>query len=283
MNIIGLGAAGCNIADKFKQYPQYNIYKIDVGLKGLKKNGIYAMPKQRSVEDYESNCPSLKSFFKNISGEVIFILCGAGAISGASLRILETIKKCEISVLYVLPDIDLLSELSQLRNNVTFNVLQQYARSGIFKTMTIVHNPSIEEIIGDVPIIGYYDRLNEVIASTVHMINVYKKTESVMNTFSEPVEFARISTIGIYNEDEKKENLLFPLDNIRELVYYYSIPSETLKSDGNLLKGITKKVKRSSDGGEIKASFGIFSTNYDQKYCFVEAHTSFIQNIKINA
>ena len=172
MNIIGLGAAGCNIADKFTQYPQYNIYKIDAGLKGLKKNGIYAMPKQRSAEDYESNCPSLKSFFKNVNGEVIFILCGAGAISGAALRILETIKNCEINLLYVLPDIDLLSELSQLRNNVTFNVLQQYARSGIFKTMKIVHNPRVEAIIGDVPVIGYYDKLNEIITSTMHMINV---------------------------------------------------------------------------------------------------------------
>ena len=280
MNIIGLGAAGCNIADKFTEYPQYNVYKIDVGLKGLKKNGIYAMPKQRSVEDYENNCPSLRSFFKNVNGEVIFVLCGAGTISGAALRILETIKNCDINILYVLPDIDLLSELSQLRNNVTFNVLQQYARSGIFRTMKIVYNPSVEAIIGDVPVIGYYDKLNEVIASTMHMINVYKKTDSVMDTFSQPVDFARISTIGIYNEEEKKESLLFPLDNIRELVYYYSIPNDILKNDGNLLKDITKKVRNSSDGGAIKASFGIFSTNYDQKYCFVEAHTSFIQNIK---
>jgi len=280
LNIIGLGAAGCNVADKFTQYPQYDVYKIDVGLKGLKKNGIYAMPRQQSVEDYESNCPSLKNFLKNVSGEVIFILCGAGAISGASLRILETIKNCEISILYILPDVDLLSELSQLRNNVTFNVLQQYARSGMFKAMRIVHNPSVEAIIGDVPVIGYYDRLNEVIASTMHMINVYKKTESVMDTFSQPVDFARISTIGIYNEKEKKESLLFSLDNIREIVYYYSIPNDVLKSDGNLLKGITKKVKQSSNAGEVKTSFGIFSTNYDQKYCFIEAHTSFIQNNK---
>ena len=31
--IIGLGSAGCRIADKFSQYPQYEIYKMDVGLK----------------------------------------------------------------------------------------------------------------------------------------------------------------------------------------------------------------------------------------------------------
>ncbi len=31
MDIIGLGEAGCNIAECFRKYPQYNIYKIDVG------------------------------------------------------------------------------------------------------------------------------------------------------------------------------------------------------------------------------------------------------------
>ena len=31
--VIGLGKAGCNIADHLSQYPQYQIKKIDVGLK----------------------------------------------------------------------------------------------------------------------------------------------------------------------------------------------------------------------------------------------------------
>ena len=30
--IIGLGKAGCSIADKFFQYPQYKIYNIDSNL-----------------------------------------------------------------------------------------------------------------------------------------------------------------------------------------------------------------------------------------------------------
>jgi len=34
VNIIGLGQAGCNIADVLSQYPQYNIFKIDAGIEG---------------------------------------------------------------------------------------------------------------------------------------------------------------------------------------------------------------------------------------------------------
>jgi len=280
LNVVGLGSAGCGIVDKFAQYPQYNVYKIDVGLKGLKKDGIYAMPEQKSVEAYEKNCPSMKNFFKNVNGEVLFIVCGAGNISGATLRILETIKNCRTSILYVLPDIELLSEVAQLKNKIAYNILQEYARSGLLERLYIVHNPAVESLIGSVPVVGYYEKLNEVIAYTMNMINVFKNTTPVMNTFSQPVDFVRISTFGTFDETEKKENLLFPLDNIRERVYYYGVPSETLESDGNLLKSITEQVKKSSDKGKIKSSFGIFPTEYDQKYCFTEVHTSFIQNIK---
>ena len=34
MNVIGLGKAGCNIAKNFNQYPEYNVYQIDVGKEG---------------------------------------------------------------------------------------------------------------------------------------------------------------------------------------------------------------------------------------------------------
>ena len=67
MNVVGLGSAGCNIADKFANYPQYSIYKIDVGLTGLKKDGIFDFPEQKSTAHYETNCPSFKNFFKNIN------------------------------------------------------------------------------------------------------------------------------------------------------------------------------------------------------------------------
>ena len=31
--VVGLGQAGCNIADQFAKYPQYRIYKIDYNTK----------------------------------------------------------------------------------------------------------------------------------------------------------------------------------------------------------------------------------------------------------
>ena len=110
--IIGLGQAGCNIADEFAKYPEYDIYKIDVDIKG--KN-CYSIKKQDRPELYEKACPNLKTFFKNIKGEVLFVT-SCGYTSGAALRILEQIKnKCNISILYVKPDISLLSDTKKLQ------------------------------------------------------------------------------------------------------------------------------------------------------------------------
>ena len=110
MNIIGLGQAGCNIADAMAQYPQYNIYKIDVGLEGKRCLNV---KQQSGPEEYEANAPSMKTFFRNIKGDTLLILGGSGNISAMSLRIMETIKdKCKIDLLYIRPDRNLLSNNS---------------------------------------------------------------------------------------------------------------------------------------------------------------------------
>ena len=62
--IIGLGQAGCNIADKFAEYPQYKVYKIDAGLE--KAPRCFNFPKYDNPEKYEENCTNVKDFFKNV-------------------------------------------------------------------------------------------------------------------------------------------------------------------------------------------------------------------------
>ena len=49
--VIGLGKAGCAIADKFAEYPQYLTYKLDVGLKRTKTT--FGLKEHQKIEDYE--------------------------------------------------------------------------------------------------------------------------------------------------------------------------------------------------------------------------------------
>jgi hypothetical protein len=276
--IIGLGEAGCNIADKFSQYPQYTIYKIDVGLK--KKPRHYAMKQYDHPEQYEANCPNLSRFFKGVNEDEVLFITSCGYVSAASLRILEALKRknCKISVLYVKPDTSLLPQLKVLNENVLFGVLQEYARSGMLERIYLVDNIKLAEIMGDVPLREYYSRLNGMIVSTIHMINVYNHSTPEMSTFAESIVTARISTFGLVDFDEDKEKLFFDLDTTREKRYYYAIPEERLKTDGTLMKKITEQLKNSVENDIIKISYGVYSTNYDVPYVYCLKNSSMVQN-----
>jgi hypothetical protein len=276
MNIIGLGKAGCNIADAFAKYPQYNIYKIDTELEG--ENSL-SVKKQKGPEEYEANAPSMKSFFKNTEGDTLLVIGGSGDISAMCLRVMEQIKSsCDINVLYIRPDVQLLSEVKKMHEKVTYNVLQEYTRSGQIRGICLVSNPELENILDNVPIMGYYDKLNELIISTIHMINVYWNSEPIMGTLSPPGQTKRIYTVGIFDIENNEEKLFFSLDTVREKGYIYSISKERLQSESGLHKQISSQMKEKLSDENLSVSFGVFPSDYNVDYGYVLAYSPNIQN-----
>ena len=276
MNVIGLGKAGCAIAETFDQYPQYKIFQIDVDKKG---QGCYNIQRQSGPEQYEANTPSLTKFFGDIEGETFFVIGGSGDISAMSLRIMEQIKdKCDITVIYIAPDKTLLSEKRKMHEKVTYNVLQNYARSGAVQRIYLISNPEIENILGDVPIMGYFDKLNDFIVSTIHMINVFKNADPVMGGLRAPGSTRRISTVGIYDMEKDEEKFFFSLDTKREACYIYCVGDKRLREDGSLHKTIVKQMKGKTNDETVDVSFGVFPTNYDNDYGYILAHSPNIQS-----
>ena len=104
MNVVGLGKAGCNIALKLAQYPQYEAHCID---SATRPEPSLKVPKKKSHEEYEAKTRLKASFFKQIKGECLFIVCGCEAISGLTLRILEKFSEEKIEILYIKPDTSL--------------------------------------------------------------------------------------------------------------------------------------------------------------------------------
>jgi len=281
MNIIGLGQAGCNVAECFKQYSQYKIFKIDTDLK--KAKGVYALEYQNKPEAYENKFPNLKrTLLKGVKGQTLFIT-SCGFISGASLRLLEQLKdNCQISVLYVKPDINNLSNKKSRQENLIFNVLQEYARSGKLERLYIVDNVKVAEIIGDITVREYFNQINQLIGSTIHMINVFNHSKAAMSTFSEPINTARISTLGLVDYETGEEKAFFDLDMLREKRYYYAIPEETVESDGTLIKKIKKQVKNNVEHDKMKNSYQIHPTDYDKPYVYFVSNSNFIQKNEKN-
>jgi len=274
LNIVGIGSAGCNIASHFGEYPQYEIYKIDVGIEGER---CYSVPHCETAEEYEAvKLPRMKTFFKGMKGETLVVVGGSGKISCASLRILENIKKLPISILYIKPDMTLLNGSSLLRERVVFGVLQEYTRSGVFEKMYLVSNEMLDEILDGAPIIGYHERLNEILVPTFHMLNVFSNNEPIIGKIEKPKITHRIVTLGLYDPDQNQEKKFFSLDNVREKCYIYGINEEKLKNDGKLFKKIMSQVKSKSEEN-VKISYAVYSTNYDYDIAYVIERTPYVQ------
>ena len=275
MNVIGLGRAGCAIADCFSKFPQYDVYKFDHDITEDKNS--FNIPKQKSHEEYEKKLPNLKKRLQKISGDVIFVLCGAGNISGCALRLLEQLSGVSVSILYIQPDLTMLSETEAIQERIVSNVFQEYARSGMFDRMYLASNAEIEKCIGDVPIISYYETINQAIVNTLHMVTVFKYSEPILGTFTEPHEIARIATVGILDIEENEEKWFFDLQMPRDVVYYYGINEDDLRSDGTLFKKIKDYVQDKVEDS-INVSYGVYQTNYDQKYCYCIKYSSVVQS-----
>ena len=272
--IIGLGNGACNIAKAFLSYPQYEVYLLDT--ERIPHKNFKLIEKQNNHMDYENSFPDLSSFWAKAPGPFTVIVCGGGTISGGILRLLEQLrdKKAKINILYIKPEEDLLSDTRQKQDKVVFQVLQQYTRSGLIENMFIISNPECENHLSNLTIKNFYSKINILIASTYHMYNVYNNIEPIMQTVSEPLEVARIATLGFLDNGE--ERVLYDLKYPREKHYYYSICRKNLENNVGLMSSI-KKEMRSRLGEHVKVSYSIFENEYDQDYIYTAHFTSAIQ------
>jgi len=273
MNIIGLGHPGCAVANKFVNYSEYVVYCIDTQDSGY--SGEYIeVTEEETHEAYEDN---YKPIELEISDEpVIFIFSGAGKISGLSLKLLQGLKNKDIDILYIKPDLTLSSQKQRVRERLTFQIFQQYARSGIFRKMYIVDNARVEELSDGSLVKDYWDNMNEIIANTYHMINVFSNTEPLLKSSVSLNDTARIATFGYVDFETKKEKLLYDLAYPRVKTYYFGFNGDTIETDKNLLHSVRDFVKERTEDN-VDVFFLIYSTSYEHNYVYSVQEASFIQ------
>jgi len=279
--VIGLGKAGCNIVDHLSRYPQYQIKKIDVGLKKTKTT--FGLKRQDGSELYEkSNMPKgINNFLEGVMPETLFIT-SCGAVSGASLKILQKIhKKTKIQVMYILPQKDDLVGEKLLQNNLLFNVFQEYARSGLFDRVFLLDNSRLSDIMGPVPIMKYWDSINNLVSTTYHMLNVFQNTQPVITTNTKRIDTARVSTIGLLDSQNNQEKMFFNLDIPREKSYYYGVPKKQLEEDPNLMEVIRENLKSNTEHDKMKTTYSVHSTDYNELIAYCEKSSTLIQQLAV--
>ena len=281
-SILGIGTAGSNVVKQLSQYPVYQSYYISSEFQKTSKYK-YALPEMSHPEEYESmEMRKLHKWLDKIEGRCTIFLCGASDSSAITLRALESLHKRSVvmDVVCFVPEIEVLSETKILHERSVRGVLQNFARSGLFNKICLVSNIHLEHIAGSTNVFEYYDQINHVFTSTYYMMDVFKNTKPITSTFKRPKDSCRITTLGIASLEEEDE-LFFPFKQEVEVVYYYGINEEKLKTEENLFRTITNKVK-SKITEERKVSFGIYPTQYENDYIYTEYFSPKIQEIVVD-
>lgn len=281
--ILGIGTAGCNIVEQLCEFDVYQGYQISNEVKKTSKYK-FALRAQEGPEEYEKmDMSKLHAWLEKIDERCTVFLCGASDSAGITLRALEFLYKkgVKMEIVYFTPETEVLSETKSLHERSVRGILQNFARSGLFEKICLVSNLRLEEVAGSTNVFDYYKQINHVFTSSYYMIDVFKNTKPITSTFKKPKESCRITTIGL-SSIEEEDKLFFPFNQEVDVVYYYGINEEKLKTEENLFRTITNRVK-SKITEEKKVSFGIYPTQYEDNYIYAEYFSPKIQEIVVDS
>ena len=265
MVLIGLGNAGCKIVEGFSD--SHKKITIDAGSELVECS---------SPELYEQEAQKAKHLLDFAEDECYFFVCGAGKVSGATLALLETIKHKKINLVYIYPEEIMLSPLQQRLNKVAFNVLQEYARSGLLHSMYLMCNETISEFIPNITIENIFSQTNAAIVNVFENLIFYLNEKPILGSHHDPKDISRIRTVEYGEIQKNKKNLYFPLDNITETCYINIVSDEDMKKNKELL-GEMKKIIIENKEKNILSSFVVFKSDHEQSFYYAIRFTHFLQ------
>lgn len=280
--IIGLGTAGCLFADQLAQYPEYTIYKINVDARG---RDDLAIAKCSDMQNYEESFDeeAFEIYLRSIKkgDDVVIALGGGEPISGIVLRMMSLIKHAHLNIVYISPDRNLLSETEKRDDRIAFNVLQEYARSGVLEKLYLVSLPKVESLMGEVSIQDYERSMYNLFSYAFNMINYYDHTSPVVSTSFETNAWSRILSFGMSSlGDDGSLRLFFPVDNKKSIHFYYGVPKEMLDSDGSLMNKIKTHVKKHQTE-DCSTSFSVYPTDFEEIMVLCNVYSDKVQTFPV--
>jgi len=270
ITFIGIGSAGKNIVDNFRGYKQYEVFSVD-----SEGDADIHIDEQDSHEDYEKEYGSIIPVSTN---KIIFVLSGSGDISGAALSLLEPYRDKEINIYYIEPDRDFLSSTEKKKERIVRNVFTQMTRSAVFERMFFANNSKIEEIYGGIPIKQYFEEINEVISYTLNNFLYFQNNEAVFGDIQGPDDICRLSSMGVINDENGKEEYFYDLGMIKEKEFYFTFESDELENNRSLVRDLKNRMSNKREGEmQIDISYSIFEMKNSNHICV--SNTSVDQSI----
>jgi len=272
-SLIAIGEKATLFAESLKDYPEYTSYCFRHG----HKEDCFSVPVFSEAQRYEEPLVDLEEFLKGCCEDVTAIISGDEAINLTALQILEVVKNKNIEILFFKPDQKLLGTAMKQINNLTYNVLQEYTRSGLFGQMFIFDLGAVDQVAAAASLQSFEKVRMEFVAGHYHTLNWLRNSEAVAGTDDEHQPVNCLASIGVTDLELSEIKMLNKLDFVRERVYYYGIPEKKVKEDAGLRSKILEGYKKNMDEN-ISSSFKIYSIPFKQELVYVVEYTSAVQN-----
>jgi hypothetical protein len=267
ISVVGIGDFCCELINKFSSYPQYEVYNIDSN----------TIPQFKNSEDYEKNYPEeLNKLINDQNEQLSVFLDGSEAISGIILRFLQNYKNRKINIYYIRSDLELTGNVEKMQDKITFSILQEYTRSGLFNRFVIFDKLNLEKFLDNVSILEFDEKFNDLVSSTLHYVNVYSNIKPILSNSIELSDISRIETYGLSDIGSTEVKWFYNMENMEEIIYYFAINSNTLKKEKKLLQTIKSQVKEKQKEN-VKILFNVYETNYQENFVYCVGRTKFIQ------
>jgi len=272
-SLITIGEKATLFAESLKDYPEYTSYCFRHG----QKEECFSVPVFANSERYEEPLDGVEEFLKGCCEDVTAVVSGDEAINLTTLQILEVIKDKNIEIIFFKPDEKLLGNMMKQVNNLTYNVLQEYTRSGLFKKMFIFDLAEVDQVVGDTALQFFEKARMEFLAHHYHTLNWLRNSDAVAGTDVEHQPVNCLASIGVSDLELSQIKKLNKLDFVRERVYYYGIPEKKVKEDSTLRSKILEGYKNNMDEN-VSSSFKIYSIPFEEELVYVVEYTSAVQN-----
>lgn len=206
----------------------------------------------------------------------IVLLSGQECIIGSLLRSLETIKDRDIEIAYFIPDQQMLSVSEREQERFVRGVLQEYARSGLFKRIYLFDYSVVERQLATASIVDFDRQILAYIANLIHINNIMKRGKPATEKLATPMISTRISTLGALDDDFEM-SLAYDLKDIHEEFLYFAVPEAMLslpETRKRIFDGIKKHQTRDEN---VRISYAVHKASYDKIYGWIQANSGTIQ------
>ena len=272
--IICLGPKACDIGEAHEVLSEpLKIKLIDLDIEG---DNCYSISPQKTPEDYENNTPDLSAFLADIDDEILFIVTGECEVASCSLKILQQIKHKEITVVYLVPHKDFLTTRQLMQERVVRNVLQEYARSGLFKNIILLDSQLLESVMPPSSIKNFDSQFNLTVLNLLRTYRNIQNFESLIDHSNKPKDVSRMITFAYYDLESDSERTVYNMEMVDDKIYHFFLTEASLNSDSKMLREIKDKLKNKAVD-ITKISYTIDSTITEANFCFVVYHSKLIQ------